>query len=329
MKRVILVVSLFLPLSFSVASAQLTKMTVGYSAMTSAHLPAWLAKEAGIFAKNGLDVQIVYVRAGTTVVMALLSKETPISQVGGSAIVGAALRGPDAVMIAGGTVTADQWLMSRPDIKTAEQIKGGSVAVAGFGGTSDSFARIALKRLGLAPVKDVAILPIGGIPERLSALEKGKVQAAMLSTPDVFIAQKKGFYTLMHVSLPYENASVATTRRFIRESLDIVRKYIKSQIEAVHRIKTDRETGKKVLLKYLGSQDKEILERTYDLASADDKLPPKQYPTLEGIKNILEPLAQTDPKAKAAKPEDFVDIRFIKELDESGFIDDLYKSRKR
>ena len=129
------------------------------------------------------------------------------------------------------------------------------------------------------------------------------------------------------MSIPYQAPGVATTRRFIRESPDIVRRYIKSQVEAVHRIKTDRETGKKVLLKYLGAQDKEILERTYDLTSTDDKLPPKQYPTLEGIKNILEPLAQTDPKAKAAKPEDFVDMSFIRELDQSGYIDSLYKKR--
>jgi NitT/TauT family transport system substrate-binding protein len=330
MKPVILAISLFLPFSLcSAVSAQLTKMTVGYSAMTSAHLPAWLAKEAGIFAKNGLDVQLVYVRGGATVMMALLSRETPISQVGGSSIVSASLRGADAVMIAGGNATSDQWLMSRPDIKTAEQLKGGSIAIAVFGGTSDSLARIALKRLGLAPVKDVAILQIGGVPERLSALERGKVQAAMLSAPDVFIAQKNGFYTLVHVSLPYQTTSVATTRRFIRESPDIVRRYVKSQIEAVHRIKTDRETGIKVLAKYLGSRDKEILERSYDHSSADDKLPPKQYPTLEGIKNILEPLAQTEPKAKAAKSEDFVDMSFIRELDESGFIDELYKGRKR
>jgi NitT/TauT family transport system substrate-binding protein len=304
-------------------------MTVGYSAMTSAHLPAWLAKETGIFAKNGLDVQLVYVRAGTTAVMTLLSKETPISQVGGPAIVSATLRGADVVMIAGGIVRTDGWLMSRPDIKTAEQLKGGSVAIAVFGDTGDSFARIALKRLGLTPVKDVTIVQIGGLPERLTALEKGKVQATILFPPHVFIAQKNGFYTLVHVSLPYQSTSVATTRRFIRESPDIVRRYVKSQIEAVHRIKTDRETGKKVLVKYLGSQDKEILDRTYDLTSADDKLSSKQYPSLEGIKNILEPLSQTDAKAKAAKPEDFVDMRFIKELDESGFIDELYKTGKR
>jgi NitT/TauT family transport system substrate-binding protein len=96
-------------------------------------------------------------------------------------------------MIAGGVATSDWWLMSRPNIKTAEQLRGGSVATAVFGGTSDSFARIALKRLGLTPVKDVAILQIGGLAERLSSLETGRVHAAMLATPDVFIAQKKGF----------------------------------------------------------------------------------------------------------------------------------------
>lgn len=261
--------------------------------------------------------------------MALLSKETPMSQVGGSAIVNASLRGADTVMVAGGTVTTDQWLMSRPEIKTAEQLKGGSVAIDRFSGTGDVLPHIALRKLGLTPGKDVAIVQIGSVPERLGALENRKVQAAILVSPDSFIAQKKGFYTLVSVSIPYQAIEVATTRAFIRENRDIVRKYVKSQVEAVHRVKTDRETGKKVLMKYLGSQDNELLERTYDLTSADEKLSPKQYPTLEGIKNILEPLAEKDPGAKAAKPEDFVDMRFIKELDESGFIDELYKGGKR
>ena len=174
-------------------------------------------------------------------------------------------------------------------------------------------------------MKDVAILQIGGLAERLTSLETGRVHAAMLATLDVFIAQKRGFYALAHVTLPYQTTSVATTRRFIRENPEIVGRYVKSQIEAVHRMKTDRETGLKVLAKYHGSQDKEILERTYDLHCADEKLPPKQYPTLEGIKNILEPLAQTDPKAKAAKPEEFVDVSFIKELDRVHH--SLYKTR--
>src|SRR5215510_13144479 len=299
MKAVILAVSLFLPLSFTVASAQPTKITVGYSSIAAGQLPASVAKEAGIFAKNGLDVQLVYLRAGTTATMALLSRQTPISQLAGPAIVGASLRGADTVMIAGGFVITEWWLMTRPEIKTAEQLKGGSAAIALFGGLGDFMTRIALKRLGLTAVKDVAFLQIGGLPERLSALETGKVQAAMLPQPDNSMAQKRGFYNLMSVRLPYQSTGAATTRTFIRESPDSVRRYIRSQIEAIHRISTD------------------------------DRLPPKQYPTLEGIKNILEPLVQTDPKAKAAKPEDFVDMRFIKELDESGFIDELYKGRKR
>jgi NitT/TauT family transport system substrate-binding protein len=329
MKVVISALSLFLTVFLSLASAQLTKMTVGYSLIAAGSFPAWMANESGIFRKNGLDVQLVYIRGGNTVVMALLSKETPIGQVGGASIVSANLRGADVVMIAGGTVATDQWLMSRPEIRTAEQIKGGSIAIDRFGGTSDYFARLALKRLGLTPVKDVAIVQVGSVPDRLTALEKGKVQAAILTTPDSFIAQKKGLYTLVSVRIPYQAIGVATTRTFIRDNPYIVRQYVKCQVEAVHRIKTDREMGTKVLVKYLGPQDKEILDKTYDSISADAKLSPKQYPTLEGIKNILEPLAQTDPKAKAAKPEDFVDVRFIRELDESGFIDELYKGRKR
>jgi NitT/TauT family transport system substrate-binding protein len=326
LKPIILAVSLLLSFS-AVASAQLTKLIAGYGSISSAQFPAWMAKESGIFRKNGLDVELVFFRGSTTAVMALLARETPISQVTGPPVVSASLRGSDAVMIAGGYVLADYWLMSRSEIKTAEQLKGGSIAVSTFGGQSEFVARIALKKLGLTPGKDVTFVQIGSPPDRLTSLQTGKVRGAVLNPPDSFVGEKKGFYTLVQVSLPTQSTGVATTRRFIRENPDVVRKYIKSQIEAVHRIKTDRVAGMNVLVKYLVSQDKEILEKTYDDASNDRKLPPKQYPTLEGIKNILEPLAETDPKAKAAKPEDFVDMSFIGELDQSGYIDGLYKKR--
>src|SRR5262245_61421906 len=146
MKAVILAVSLFLLLSFSVASAQLTKITVGYTALAAGQLPAWMAKESGIFRNNGLDVQLVYFRGGTMAVAALLSREIPISEMSGPLVVSANLRGADTVMIAGGIVVTEWWLMTRSDIKTAEQLKGGSVGIgASFGGLADFMARIALK----------------------------------------------------------------------------------------------------------------------------------------------------------------------------------------
>ena len=330
MKAMILAMSLVTSISFcSVVSAQLTKVTIGNNTLSTNGLPAWMAKEAGIFGKNGLDVQIVYFRGGTITAMALIARETPISQVSGPPIVSAALKGADAVMVAAGNVVSEYWLMSKPELKTAAQLKGGSVAIATFGGLSDSLSRVALQKLGLNPAKDVTLVQIGTIPERLSALESGKVQAAMLNAPDNFRAQKRGLHNLMEVRLPYQGIGVGTTRTFIRENPDVVRRYVKSQIEAVHRLKTDREAGIRVLGKYLNIQDREVLEKAYDDTITDEKLPRKQYPSLEGIKKILEPLGETDPKAKAAKPEDFVDMRFIKELDDSGFIDELYKGRKR
>ena len=330
MKATILALSLAVSVSFCCAvSAQLTKVIIGNNTLSTNGLPAWMAKEAGIFGKNGLDVQIVYFRGGTITAMALIARETPISQVSGPPIVSAALKGADAVMVAAGNVVSEYWLMSKPDLKTGAQLKGGSVAIATFGGLSDSLSRVALRKLGLNPGKDVTLVQIGTIPERLSALESGKVQAAMLNAPDNFRAEKRGLYKLTEVRLPYQGIGVGTTRTFIRENPDLVRRYVRSQVESVHRLKTDREVGIRVLGKYLNIQDREVLERAYDDAITDEKLPPKQYPSLEGIKKILEPLAETDPKAKAAKPEEFTDMRFIKELDDSGFIDDLYKGRKR
>jgi NitT/TauT family transport system substrate-binding protein len=329
MKRIIAAAILSVLWFGSVGWAQLTKLTIGNNTLSAAGLPAWTAKELGIFRKNGLDVQIVYFRGGTITTMALVARETLISQVSGPPMVGAALKGADAVIIAGGNVVAEYWLMTKPEIKTAEQLRGGAVAIATFGGLSDNMARMALQKLGLNPAKDVTLVQIGTIPERLSALDTGKVRGAMLSSPDNFRGQKRGLHNLMTVRLPYQGIAVGSTRTAIREHSDIVRRYIRSQVEAVHLLKTDREAGLKVLAKYLTLQDNEILQKAYDDGVNDEILPRKQYPTIEGIKNILEGLADTDPKAKTARPEEFMDARFVKELDESGFTDNLYKGAKR
>ena len=269
-------------------------------------------------------MKLIYYNSGTTAVTALITGETPISQTAGPGVINATMNGSDTVMIAGGNVTLDYWMLSRPEIKTPEQLKGGAVAISRFGSASDFIVRYALQRLGLTPVKDVAILQVGSLTERLAAMETKRVQATVLAPPAMYQAQTRGFNMLVDIAalgLPYQATGVATTRKFIRERTDTVRRYIKAHIEAVHRFKTDRETSMRVLAKSLALSDKLLLERTYDGAIAEHKLPAKQYPTLEGLKTIL----ASDPKAKAAKAEDFVDLRFIKELDDSGYIDNLYK----
>ena len=310
------------------ASAQLVKIHVSYSSISTDQLPAWVAKETGIFAKNGLDVQLVYVRSAMSAI-GLLSGDTPIVQSAGPGIVASNLQGSDTVMIAGGVVALNHALVSRPEIKSAQQLKGGTVAVGAIGSLTDYVARFALQKIGLVPLKDVAMVAIGAPPDRILAVESGRAQATVVIPPGSLSMQKRGFNVLADVAalgLPYQVTGVATTRRFIERSPDTVRRYVRAQIETVHRMKKDRETTLRILTKYFtGLKDRDILDRTYDRIIMNDKLlPPKQYPTVEGIRTILEMLAEKEPKARSVKAEDFVDMRFIKELDEMGFIDRLY-----
>jgi ABC-type nitrate/sulfonate/bicarbonate transport system substrate-binding protein len=311
----------------SPANAQLVKINVGYSAISGDALPAWVAKDAGIFEKNGLDVQLVFFTGGTTAVMALVSADTPIAQLAGPAVVNSVIAGSDATLILGGVTSLNYYLLSRADIKTPEQLKGGSVAISRFGSSSDFIARYALSRIGLNPGKDVTIVQIGSTTARVDAALAGRVQATVVQPPASIIAQKRGMNILADLpklGLVYQHTAAATTKKYIREHPDIVRRYVKSQIEAVHRIYTDKNASIKALARFIGqSIDRDVLEKTWENLLSEPVLPRKQYPSVEGLKTIL----ASEPKGKSFKPEDFFDATFVRELDQSGFTDGLYKKR--
>jgi NitT/TauT family transport system substrate-binding protein len=313
------------------AYAQLTRINVGYSAISADQLPGWVAKEAGIFQKNGLDVQLIFFTGGSTAILALVSGDVPITQVSGPGLVSSSLGGSEAVFVAGGITSLNYVLMGRPGLTKAEQLKGGTVAISRFGSATDSIARFALKKVGLTPGKDVTIVQVGSGPDRLTAAMTGRVSAAVINPPSSFMAEKKGLTVLADVAqmgLVFQHTGVGTTRRFIKEHPDTVRRYVKSQVEAVHRFWTDKEITIKALGKYMGQGvDRELLERSRENFLTEALLPKKQYPSLAGLQTVLDDLAERDPRAKTAKPEQFVDFTFIKELDQSGYIDSLYKKK--
>jgi ABC-type nitrate/sulfonate/bicarbonate transport system substrate-binding protein len=309
------------------ASAQMTKINVGYSAISGDALPAWVAKDAGIFEKNGLDVQLVFFTGGTTAVMALVSADTPIAQLAGPAVVHSVIAGSEATLIAGGVTSLNYYLLSRSEIKTPEQLKGGTVAISRFGSASDFIARFALSKIGLTPGKDVTLVQIGSTTARVDATLTGRVQATVVNPPASIIAQKRGMNVLADLpklGLVYQHTTASTTRKYIRENRDVVLRYVKSQVEAVHRIYTDKEASVRALARFIGRNvEREVLEKTWENLLNEAVLPKKQYPSVEGLKTIL----TAEPKGKSFKPEDFSDASFIKELDQSGFIDALYKKR--
>ena len=159
----------------------------------------------------------------------------------------------------------------------------------------------------------------------------GKVTASVINPPSSFIAEKHGLAVLADVAkmgLVFQHTGAATTRKFIREHADTVRRYVKSHVEAVHTMWTDKEATVRALGKYMGSGiDREILEKSRENILTEALVPKKQYPSLEGLKTVLEDVGERDPRAKTAKPEQFVDLTFIKEIDQSGFIDGLYKKK--
>ena len=318
--------------AFSVdSSAQLTKVTASYVSDSAGVLPLWLGKEAGIFARNGLDVQAVRVHAAVGV-MALVSGELQFVLASGPVVIDSALRGSGAVYVAGGMSTLDFVLVTRPEIKTAEQLKGGTVGLSAFRGANPAATRFALQKLGLAP-KDVSLIVVGGTSERIASLRLGKIHGTLFSPPQNITAQREGFNALADVAelgLPFVHIGVATTRNFIRDNSDIARRYVKSHLEAIALMKTDREMAIKTLGKYLGQiKERDVLIKSYESAATDNRISRKQYPNLAGLQMALDLVAEDNPKAKTAKPEDFVDSRFIKELDDNGYIDNLYKNKGR
>ncbi len=246
----------------------------------------------------------------------------------GAAIMQSNLRGADAVMIAGVINTLTFQLYTDKSISRPDQFKGKTVGVTRFGSSTDFAMRYALEKYGLDPNKDLTILQLGNVPALLAALEAGKIQGAMLSAPTTLRAKKLGYpmlADLQMLGLEYQHTGIATTRSLIKSKPELVRDFMRAYVEGIHYAKTHRRETLEILTKYLRTDDKDILDDTYD-SIALNLVPEKPYPTLKGIQIILRELGVKDPNARSAKPEQFVDLTFIKELDSSGFIDRLYKS---
>jgi len=305
----------------------LEKITIAYGGISGGHAPLWVAYEAGFFRKYGLDAQMVFIEGGSRAIQSLNFGDVTFAQMAGAAPIQSGLQGADVVIIAGLLNTMPFQFITAKDIKRPDQLKGKSVAVSRVGSGSDFATRYALEKYGLLPEKDVSILEIGSQPARFDALAAGKVQGVMVQVPYTLMAKKMGFNMLADLQmlgLEYQHTALVTTRAVIQSRPELVRNVMKVYVEGIHYLKTHRKETLAVLQKYLKTDDPEALSETYEGIGLT-LLPEKPYPTLRGIQLMLRELAAKDPKAKAAKPEQFVDLMFLTELDRSGFIDRLYK----
>ena len=322
------VIILARPASIIAADRPLQKINVAYSSISGNVSPLWITQDKGFFRKYGLDVQAILIESGTTTAQALVAGDISFASVAGPAAIQSNLRGADVVMIAGVINTLVFQLYTERGITRPDQFKGKAVGVTRFGSATDFAMRYALDKYGIDSNKDVSVLQLGNQPAQLAALEAGKVQGAMLSAPTSLRAKKMGFpmlADLQMLGLEYQHTSIATSRALIKSKPDLVRDFMRAYIEGIHYAKTHRKESIEVLAKYLRTDDKDVLDDTYESILLT-LVPEKPYPTLKGVQIILRELGAKDPAARSARPEQFVDTSIVKELESSGFIDRLYKS---
>jgi NitT/TauT family transport system substrate-binding protein len=287
---------------------------------------AFIPKDAGLYEKYGLDVDLVFFQGGTQAIQTTLSGGLQLAVTAGPEIINARVSGSDMIMIAGYMNTMPYSIVTDKNIVKFEQLKGTKTAISRFGSTSELAVRFALEKNGLVPGKDVTIVQLGDQSTRFAALTGGSVQSTLISPPFDITARKMGYQILgdmADLGLPYQHETVATTDRFLKERPETARKFLRAFIAGIHLWMTDEIKTKEIPAKRLRIKDKEVLDETY---SSYRKLTEKKpYPTLKGIEFQIEDVARRNAKAKGAKPEDFINITLLKELDQSGFIDGLYK----
>lgn len=303
-----------------------TRITSGYSAISGPHAVLWLAREAGLFEKNGLKADIAYIRSGSTMAQALLAGELQIAQTGGPGVLAAAVAGADFVLIAVALNTTPIVLMGT--VSRMEELKGKAVGVTRYGSNTDISARFAIKKFGLQPDKDVAIVQLEDYPGIMGGIQSGRIVAGALADPFTDHAEKLGYKEIANIAtlgLEFPFVTLTAKKSYVRDHPDVVQRFVRAYTEAIALYKNNRELAMKVTQKYTGIKDPAILASTVNFYAP--KLASVPYPTVGGIRFVLEQIAAQNPKAKNANPETFMDARFVKNLEESGFTQSLYAGR--
>jgi NitT/TauT family transport system substrate-binding protein len=305
------------------------RMRMGLSSVSALHSAMWIAEQKGLFRKHGIDAEIIVTgQGGAAGISALLANDIQLVSSAGDALVNAALHGGETVMIAGVINKGLQRIMVRPEIKTQADLKGKRVGVTRIGAVSHSVLLMILRRWNMSPT-DVQIMQVGSSPNMLASLDKGGLDAAVITIPSMFVAEDRGYKVLLDLAdtdIFYLQTMVATTRSYIRNNRDKVSRFLKGYLEGIAYFKQNRRESLEVVKKKLRlSADQERnLERAFDLLNAKyyEAMP---YPSMRGVETVLGFVERDNPKAKGADPKAFVDDSLLREIDTSGFVKGLYQ----
>jgi NitT/TauT family transport system substrate-binding protein len=307
------------------ASEAESKLLSAYiSDSPSASVPAWIAKETGIFKKYGLDIDLVFIDGSTRGIQSLLAGDLSFTEAVGTAAINGRIAGGDIAIINGAVNTLPYYVVGKAVIKSRDDLKGRTAAVHIPGTAADFALRLALKKVGIA-YNQIKAITVGGGPARIGSVIGGQTDFSVVSDAEKIQGEKAGLKTIIDMAelkVPFLYTCMVTSRQRIREQPDAVRGMVQAIAEAIHFFKTRKEESIKIMSKYTRGPSRTILEGAYSAYS--QLFVEDTYPTLEGLRNTLEIQSSWDPKAAKAKVEDFVDLRFVDQLRSTGFIEKLY-----
>ncbi|HLH22103.1 MAG TPA: ABC transporter substrate-binding protein [Chloroflexota bacterium] len=299
-------------------------LTIGISSADSSAV-LWTARDAGLFARYGLDVDVPYL-SGVKAVQSLVAHQTEYGLISGRTTSDAYLAGADVVLLAGLSTTIAFQIFGTPGLAQPADLRGQTIGITQFGASTDFAARQSLRRFGMEADRDYSLFQTGGTPESLAALQSGGVQAAVLSSPSTITARRAGLPMVLDVGelgIPYVGGALAVNRDFLAQEPDVSRRVLKAIVESIHYAKTNPAPTKEIIGRYLQTSDDDVLQETYDL-QIQRNLQRTPTVSLEGIQTVLDTVADENPRARELAPATLVDPTLLQELEASGFIKQLW-----
>ena len=305
------------------------RVRIGLSSYTPINAAVWIAEERSLFKKHGIDPEVVVV-AGASAggVSALIAGDVQFLTAGGGAVINSGLSGADVVMIGSIVNKGVQRVMARSDIRRPEDLRGKRVGVTRIGASSHMVLLLMLRQWGMTP-NDIQTLQLNASPAMLAGLERGAIDAAVLTEPTFFIAEDLGYRILADLAdmdIYYLHSMIDTTRTLVKTNRDLATRFMRAYIESIAYFKKHRADAVEIMKKKLRTTPAQAkyLERSYALYNSGyfENAP---YPALKGVSSVLEFLSRDNPKARSADPRSFIDGSIVKDIEDSGFIKKLYE----
>ena len=297
-KLALLVILVLLVAPGPVPAQELKRILYGTSTSIS-HLPVWAAKDAGYFAKNGLNVEPVQIRGGALITMAIMSGQLQFSGVGAGSVVAGRIEGGDLVLLACPADLEPVYLIARPEIKSASELKGKVSAVTRLGSSIHFYLRSALRMVGVDSDKDLTLLQLGGSPEIVAALESGRVSAAALTIRDALPFFQRNWPVLVDLTktdLIYPSSCVTSSRAFVKSEARVVERFLNAYVAGIQLIKKDQSFAERSLIKWTKDKESPALSKSVEAFRRIFKAAP--YVPDKGIETIVKDLANQRPIAK-------------------------------